>query len=131
MLFEVDSSILLEAFSSFIIIIIIIFNHYNFIVLCIFKKLANIQPSWPHSWTIYTVLVNLVHSVFTGKSRTEALEYWPSNSTERVRLISYLILYALFIMDLSVWSIKTNNWSADNFKRRHHLNELYTWAQEF
>ena len=33
-------------------------------------------------------------------------------------------------MDLSVWSIKTNNWSADNFKKRRHLNELYTWAQE-
>ena len=26
------------------------------------------------------------------------------------------------IMDLSLWSIKTNNWSADNF------NELFIWA---
>ena len=33
-------------------------------------------------------------------------------------------------MELSMRSIKTNNWSADNFKRRHHLNELYTWAGE-
>ena len=30
-------------------------------------------------------------------------------------------------MDLSLWSIKTNNWSADNFKKKtRHLNELYT-----
>ena len=33
----------------------------------------------------------------------------------------------LFIMDLSLQSIKTNNWPADNFKK-HHLNELYFWA---
>ena len=26
-------------------------------------------------------------------------------------------------MDLSLWSIKTKNWSVDNFKT-HHLNEL-------
>ena len=33
----------------------------------------------------------------------------------------------LFIMDLNLQSIKTNNWPADNFKK-HHLNELYIWA---
>ena len=36
--------------------------------------------------------------------------------TERTRLMSYL-LYGLFIMDLSLRSIKTNNWSAHNFKK--------------
>ena len=36
------------------------------------------------------------------------------------------LLYGLFIMDLSLWSIKTNNWSADNLKKTRHLNELYT-----
>ena len=40
--------------------------------------------------------------------------------TELKRLISYL-LYGLFIMDLSLLSIiKTNNWSADNFKKTSH-----------
>ena len=29
-------------------------------------------------------------------------------------------------MDLSLRSIKTNNWPADNSKKGH-LNELYTW----
>ena len=36
--------------------------------------------------------------------------------TERTRLISYL-LCGLFIMDLSLLSIKTNNRSADNFEK--------------
>ena len=27
-------------------------------------------------------------------------------------------------MDLSLWSIKTNNWSADNFKKTIHLNKV-------
>ena len=36
--------------------------------------------------------------------------------TEQMRLISYL-LYGLFIMDLGLQSIKTNNWSADDFKK--------------
>ena len=31
-------------------------------------------------------------------------------------------------MDLSLQSIKTNNWPADNFKKTHHLSELYFWA---
>ena len=35
----------------------------------------------------------------------------------------FIIIYGLFIMDLSLQSIKTNNWSADNFKKTHHLNE--------
>ena len=42
--------------------------------------------------------------------------------TEQSRLISYL-LYDLFIMDLSLQSIKTTKWSADNFKKPCHLNE--------
>ena len=29
-------------------------------------------------------------------------------------------------MDLSLQSIKTIKWSADNFKKTCHLNELYT-----
>ena len=37
--------------------------------------------------------------------------------TEQTRLISYLS-YGLFIMDLSLRSIKTNNWSADKFKKQ-------------
>ena len=36
--------------------------------------------------------------------------------TEWTRLITCL-LYGLFIMDLSLQSIKTNNWPADNFKK--------------
>ena len=36
--------------------------------------------------------------------------------TQWTRLISYL-LHGLFIMDLSLQSIKTNNWSADYFKK--------------
>ena len=36
--------------------------------------------------------------------------------TERTRLVIYL-LYGLFIMNLSLRSIKTNNWSADDFKK--------------
>ena len=47
--------------------------------------------------------------------------------TERTRLISY-VLYGLFINDLNLRSIKTNNWSADNLKKTRHLNELYSWA---
>ena len=46
--------------------------------------------------------------------------------TEWTRLISYL-LYGLFVMDLSLRSIKTNNWSVDNFKKKtHHLSEVHT-----
>ena len=48
--------------------------------------------------------------------------------TEWTRLISYL-LFGLFIMELSLRSMKTNNWSADNFKKCH-LNELYTLAHD-
>ena len=29
-------------------------------------------------------------------------------------------------MDLSLRSTKTNNWSAENFKKTRHLNEFYT-----
>ena len=48
--------------------------------------------------------------------------------TEWMRLKRYL-LCGLFIMDLSLRSIKTNNWSADNFKKIRHLDELYTWSR--
>ena len=37
-----------------------------------------------------------------------------------------VFIYGLFTMDLSLRSIKTNNWSADDLKKRRHLNELYT-----
>ena len=71
-----------------------------------------------------------------SKSKTKALMYWPSDSevwdfpvmTEWTRLISYL-LYGLFFMDLSPRPIKTNNWSADNFKK--HVTSMsyrYIWA---
>ena len=36
--------------------------------------------------------------------------------TEQMRLKSYLFC-DLFIMDLSLWSIETNSWSANNFKK--------------
>ena len=49
--------------------------------------------------------------------------------TERTRLISYL-LHGLFIMDQSLRSIKTNNWSAGNFKKHVTSNEFYTWARD-
>lgn len=28
------------------------------------------------------------------------------------------------------WTIKVSNWSADNFKKTHHLNALFTWAHD-
>ena len=49
--------------------------------------------------------------------------------TKQMKLISYLFC-GLSIMDLSLQSIKTNNWSANNFKKTHHLNELYFWAHK-
>ena len=39
--------------------------------------------------------------------------------TKWMRLISY-VFFGLSIMDLSLWSIKTNNWSADNCKKTGH-----------
>ena len=69
--------------------------------------------------------------VIAGKSQREVLMFWPRYRsiqyikelvwdfpvlTEWTRFISYL-LYGVFIMDLSLWPIKTNNWSADNFKK--------------
>ena len=33
-------------------------------------------------------------------------------------------------MDLSLRSIKNNNWSGNIFKKAHHLNELYSWARD-
>ena len=32
-------------------------------------------------------------------------------------------------MDLSLLSMKTNYWSADNFKKNKSPNELYYWAR--
>ena len=71
----------------------------------------------------------------------EALMYWPCHSevnTSRLSLrfpcndwmdevnnlfITWPFLWQMWeIMDLSLWSIKTNNWSMDNF------NELFIWA---
>ena len=49
--------------------------------------------------------------------------------TEWTRLISYL-LFGLFIMELSLRSMKTNNWSADNLKNVTAMSctlELYTF----
>ena len=43
--------------------------------------------------------------------------------TERTRLISY-VLYGLFINDLNLRSIKTNNWSADNLKKKKHVTSM-------
>ena len=42
---------------------------------------------------------------------------FPGNDrTDKVNK-SLILLYGIFIMDLSRRSIKTNNWSADNFKK--------------
>ena len=42
---------------------------------------------------------------------------FPGNDrTDKVNK-SLILLYGIFIMDLSLRSIKTNNWSADNFKK--------------
>ena len=48
--------------------------------------------------------------------------------TVEVNELFIIIKYGLFIMDLSLQSIKTIKWSADNFKKTCHPNELYTWA---
>ena len=33
-------------------------------------------------------------------------------------------------MDMSLRSIKTNNWPEDNLKKTRHLNKLYTGARD-
>ena len=44
--------------------------------------------------------------------------------------VIYLLYYMAIIMDLSQWSIKTNNWSVGNFKKTCRLNEMYPWAHD-
>ena len=44
------------------------------------------------------------------------LRFPGSDRTDKVNE-SLILLYGIFIMDLSLRSIKTNNWSADNFKK--------------
>ena len=46
--------------------------------------------------------------------------------TELMRSVSY-VLFGLFIMDLSLQSIKTDNWSVNNFKK-HFIS--MTWTLE-
>ena len=65
--------------------------------------------------------IDLARSVHQGLS----LRFPCNDQTDKVNIY---LLNGLFIMDLSLQSIKTNNWPADNFKKTHHLNELYFWA---
>ena len=62
------------------------------------------------SITLYLLLINWEWGHY-GEISDRGLDV----ITKRMRLISYL-LYGLFIMDLSLRSIKTNQWSADNLK---------------
>ena len=54
---------------------------------------------------------------FPPNWRVFRMKYMLGVMTKQTRSISYL-LYGLFIMDLSLRSIKTNNWSADKFKKQ-------------
>ena len=68
----------------------------------LFKKRVRMYVGIIISWdNIYYLLIKALVWDFPIKNK-------------QMRLISYL-LYVLFILDLSLQSIKTNNWSADNF----------------
>ena len=54
---------------------------------------------------------------FPPNWRVFRMKYMLGVMNKQTRSISYL-LYGLFIMDLSLRSIKTNNWSADKFKKQ-------------
>ena len=85
---------------------------------------------WSRRWFSGVIICYLLteSEVITGLRCHIKAEVWDFPvMTEQTRLISNL-LYGLFFMDLSLWAIKTNNWSADNFKKTHHLSELCTWA---
>ena len=69
------------------------------------------------------VILSFIHAIPQVLERIRTLgqyikaEVWDFPvMTERARLISYL-LYRLFIIDLSLRSIKTNNWPGDNVKK--------------
>ena len=74
--------------------------------------------------TLYHLLTSSVQSLQGNLRLRPSCIDWAIKSqvwdfpvmTEWTRLISYL-LHGLFIMDLSLQSIKTNNWSADYFKK--------------
>ena len=75
------------------------------------------KKNWLYTRCIYYLLTK--SEVITGKSQTrrcyskaEVSDF--SAMIGRTRLISYL-LYDLFIMDLSLLSMKTNDWLVDNF----------------
>ena len=76
------------------------------------------------------------HSVAMLEQRDQYMkaEVWdfPVMAEQTKLIISYL-LYGFFIMDPSLRSIKTNNWSASPKRLPHslllHLNEFYTWAR--
>ena len=70
---------------------------------------------------IYFLLTD--SEVITGKSQTNVWDF--PVMTKWTMLIRYF-LYGLFIVDLSLQSIKTNNRSADNLKKTRHINELFT-----
>ena len=70
---------------------------------------------------IYFLLTD--SEVITGKSQTNVWDF--PVMTKWTMLIRYF-LYGLFIVGLSLQSIKTNNRSAVNLKKTRHINELFT-----
>ena len=82
-------------------------------------------------WSLKRPHINLVRSL-QGNRRPRPL----CIDRAIARLISYL-LYDLFSAInikhrklLGLQSIKTNNWSADNFEKTRHFSGLYTWARD-
>ena len=56
--------------------------------------------------------------VFTERKRT-----WRCDRNHKTQF-----LWQREILNLSLRSIKVNNWSADNFEKTRQVNELYTWT---
>ena len=79
--------------------------------------------------------------VITGESQTKALMYHSVNTsrpilslvslndlTDEVNKLFIITYYGLFIMDLSLQSIKTNHWSVDNLKKHvTSMNDTGQW----
>ena len=54
---------------------------------------------------------------------TERKQTWRCDRNHKTQFLSQWEIF-----DLSLRSIKVNNWSADNFEKTRHVNELYTWT---
>ena len=77
---------------------------------------SNLQLYHSLTWSVWSLQGNLRLRPWCIDRAIKAWVWDFPVMTERTRLISYL-LYGLFIMDLSLRSIKTNNWSADKCKK--------------